>query len=77
MSISSNRYVDITSSVGGGDAVATRELMLRLYTTSELVPTGSVLSFASSTVDTSLREHFGSTSQEYLRAAYYFGVIAK
>ena len=77
MSISSNRYVNIVSAVGGGDAVPTRELLLRLFTTSERVPTGAVLNFSSSTLDTSLREYFGSTSEEYKRAAYYFGFISK
>lgn len=76
MPISSNRYVDITSAVGGGDAFPTRELLLRLFTTNERVPTGSVLNFSSSSLD-SLRDYFGSTSEEYKRAAYYFGFISK
>jgi hypothetical protein len=63
--------------VGGGDAVPTRELLLRLFTTNERVPTGAVLNFSSSTLETSLREYFGSTSEEYKRAAYYFGFISK
>jgi hypothetical protein len=76
MPISSNRYVDITSAVGGGDAFPTRELLLRLFTTNERVPTGSVLNFSASSLD-SLRDYFGSTSEEYKRAAYYFGFISK
>lgn len=77
MSINSNRYVNIVSAEGGGDAVPTRELLLRLFTTNERVPTGAVLNFSSSTLETSLREYFGSTSEEYKRAAYYFGFISK
>ncbi len=77
MAISSSRYVDITSSVGGGDAVATRELLLRIFTTNERVPTGSVLNFKSSTLDTSLLDYFGSDSDEYKRASYYFGFVSK
>jgi len=77
MSISSNRYVNVISAVGGGDAVPTRELLLRLFTTNERVPTGAVLNYSSSTLETSLREYFGSTSEEYKRAAYYFGFISK
>jgi hypothetical protein len=77
MSISSNRYVNIVSAVGGGDAVPTRELLLRLFTANERVPTGAVLNFSSSTLETSLREYFGSESEEYKRAAYYFGFISK
>lgn len=76
MPISSNRYVDITSAVGGGDAFPTRELLLRLFTTNERVPTGSVLNFSASSLD-SLRDYFGSTSEEYKRAAYYFVFISK
>ena len=77
MSINSNRYVDIVSAVGGGEAVPTRELLLRLFTTNERVPTGAVLNYSSSTLETSLREYFGATSEEYKRAAYYFGFISK
>tara|TARA_R110000851_G_scaffold331777_2_gene506490 strand:- start:720 stop:2198 length:1479 start_codon:yes stop_codon:yes gene_type:complete len=77
MSISSNRYVNIVSAVGGGDAVPTRELLLRLFTANERVPTGAVLNFSSSTLETSLREYFGSASEEFKRAAYYFGFISK
>ena len=77
MSINSNRYVSIISAVGGGDAVPTRELLLRLFTTNERVPTGAVLNYSSSTLESSLRDYFGSTSEEYKRAAYYFGFISK
>lgn len=75
MPISSNRYVDITSGVGGATAVNARELKLRLYTTNELVPTGSVINFTN--VD-SVLDYFGdSASEEYLQAQYYFGFISK
>lgn len=77
MPINSNRYVDITSAVGGGEPFPTRELLLRLFTTNERVPTGSVLNFSSSSLDSSLRDYFGSDSEEYKRAAYYFGFISK
>lgn len=77
MSINSNRYVDIVSAVGGGEAVPTRELLLRLFTTNERVPTGAVLNYSSSTLETSLRDYFGSDSEEYKQAAYYFGFISK
>ena len=77
MSINSNRYVEITSAEGGGDAVSTRELLLRLLTTNERVPTGAVLNYSSSTLDTSLRDYFGSDSEEFKQAQYYFGFISK
>lgn len=75
MPISSNRYVDITSGVGGGTAVAARELMLRLYSTNELIPAGSVLSFGN--IDAVL-DYFGDSAlEEYKQAAYYFGFVSK
>ena len=74
MAITSNRYVDITSGVGGAAAVGTRELLLRLMTANELVPTGSVLQFSDAD---SVLEYFGSTSEEYKQAAFYFGFISK
>ena len=74
MAITSNKYVDITSGVGGAAAVGARELLLRLMTANELVPTGSVLQF--SDVD-SVMSYFGSSSEEYRQAAFYFGFISK
>lgn len=75
MPISSNRYVDITSGVGGAAAVNTRELKLRLYTTNELVPTGSVINFDSADA---VLDYFGSSaSEEYLQANFYFGFVSK
>lgn len=75
MPINSNRYVDITSGVGGATAVDTRELKLRLYTTNELVPTGSIVNFRGA--DSAL-DYFGDSEiEEYKQAAYYFGFISK
>ncbi len=75
MPISSNRYVDITSGVGGAAAVGARELLLRLYTSNELVPTGGILNFSN---PNSVLEWFGdSTSDEYKQAEYYFGFVSK
>jgi hypothetical protein len=75
MPISSNRYVDITSGVGGAAAVDTRELKLRLFTTNELVPTGSAINFDSADA---VLDYFGSSAaEEYLQANYYFGFVSK
>lgn len=38
MSISITRYVDITSGVGAGSVVPTRDLVGRLFTANDLVP---------------------------------------
>jgi hypothetical protein len=77
MPISSNNYVQITSVVGGAEAVSRRELMLRVFTTNERVPTGSVVQFDKNSLGTSLADYFGSTSTEYDIAAFYFSFISK
>ena len=77
MPINSNRYVNITSSVGGGSAFATKQLLLRLFTQNTRVPTGSVLNFPASSLDSSLIDYFGGDSEEYKQAAFYFGFISK
>ena len=74
MSINSNKYVQITSGVGGAAAVSARELLNRIFTTNELVPTGSVLKFSDLK---SVLDYFGSSSEEYKRAAFYFGFVSK
>lgn len=74
MSINSKKYVQITSGVGGATAVSARELLLRIFTTNEQVPTGSVLKF--SDLD-SVLAYFGSASEEYKRALQYFGFVSK
>lgn len=74
MAISFRRYVDITSGVGGNSAVRQRDLIGRLFTTNNLLPTKSFIEFDS------LEEvgaYFGTSSAEYLRAAFYFGFISK
>lgn len=77
MPISSNRYVNITSGVGGAAATSARELMLRLVTTNELVPTGGVLGFDVSDT-TSISDYFGgSDAEEYRQALFYSSFISK
>lgn len=74
MSISITRYVDITSGVGGGAAVAQRELIMRLFTTNDAVAAGSVVELT--TLD-DVEALFGTDSDEYRRATAYFGWISK
>lgn len=74
MPISSNQYVEITSIVGGATAVSARKLQLRLITTNELVPSGTVLSFSDAA---SVLTYFGSTSDEYKQALQYFSLVDK
>lgn len=74
MSINSNKYVQITSGIGGAAVASARELLCRVFTDNELVPTGSVLKFSDAD---SVGDYFGFTSEEYERAAFYFGFISK
>jgi len=74
MAISITRYVNITSVVGAQQIVPVRQLIGRMFTTNTLVPTASVVTF-----DTlaEVGSYFGTTSQEYLRAQFYFGFVSK
>lgn len=74
MSISITRYVDITSGVGAGAVVPTRDLVARLFTGNNLLPPQSFLSFSDAA---SVGAYFGTSSEEYLRAVFYFGFISK
>lgn len=74
MTISFKRYIDIVSGVGGGVAVRTRDLILRLFSTSPRVPADGVLEMGSAD---EVGAYFGTTSPEYLRAVFYFGFISK
>jgi len=74
MPIAFTRYIDITSGVGAGAAVATRELIARLFTTNELVPTGTIIEF--DTPD-GVGDYFGFDSEEYKRSVQCFGWISK
>jgi hypothetical protein len=72
--IPQSRYVDITSGVGGGAGVRQRDLILRAFTNNQLVPPASQIEFTSAD---DVLAYFGATSDEYLRAAFYFGFISK
>lgn len=74
MAISFTRYVDITSGVGAGAAVRERELIGRLFTDNNLLPTASFIEFESAD---EVGTYFNTTSEEYLRAVFYFGWISK
>lgn len=74
MSISIKKYVDITSGVGAGAAVKERELILRLFTNNSAVPPGQVMEM---TELNDVATKFGTDSEEYKRAAKYFGFVSK
>ncbi len=74
MSISIKRYVDIQSGVGASVTVAQRDLIGRLFTSNPKVPADAVIEFDTAD-DAAL--YFGGTSEEYKRAAFYFGFVSK
>lgn len=74
MAISFAKYVDITSGVGGSSTVRRRDLILRLITTTALLPTGTTAEFESAD---EVLAYFGSASEEYKRAAAYFSFVSK
>lgn len=74
MAISFTKYVDITSGVGGGAGVRQRDLIGRIFTTNALLAVGTIAEFDTLADVGTL---FGSTSDEYKRASFYFGWVSK
>ncbi len=69
MTISLTRYIDITSGLGGGAVATTRSLVGRLFTDSQYISPGTFVSFSDAA---SVGTYFGTTSEEYYRAVFYF-----
>lgn len=74
MAISLQRYIEITSGVGAGAGVPNRDLGGRFFTENILVPTNSIITFDNAS-DVGI--YFGTTSEEYNRAVFYFGWVSK
>jgi len=74
MSIAFTKYVDILSGVAGLPQVPQRELIGRLFSINQLIPTKS---FAEFTDAESVGDYFGFNSEEYFRAQFYFGFVSK
>ena len=74
MAISIDQYIDITSGVAGATLVKDRELILRVFTTSIILPALTVREFTSSK---DVGAVFGLSSSEYLIANKYFAFISK
>lgn len=75
MSIPFSRYVNIISGVAAGAGVRTRDLILRLFTSSPMIGPDTVLEYDRSNL-AAIADYFGSTSEEYKRAAAYFGYVS-
>ena len=74
MSISLSRYFDITSNLAGQSTVVTRQLIGRFFTGNTLLPVGTFLEFTSAS---DVGVYFGTSSEEYYRALFYFSWISK
>lgn len=74
MSISIRRYVDIVSGVGAAAAVAQRDLIGRIFSDNPKTPSDAVVEFDTAA---DVAAYYGGASEEYKRAAFYFGFISK
>jgi hypothetical protein len=74
MAISIRKYVDITSGVGGGASVRTRELISRVFTPNPILSPDTVYEF---TALDDVLAYFPSSSAEYAYASKYFGFVSK
>ena len=74
MPVSFSRYVDITSGIGAGASVSTRNLGALIVTNNPLVPTNTLVTFTSAA---QVGQYFGTTGEEYARAVFYFGWVSK
>ena len=74
MSISITRYVSILSGLGASPLVPTRDLVGRIFSANSLIPPQTFISF---TTAAEVGQYFGLSSEEYLRAVFYFSWISK
>lgn len=74
MSIRFTKYVDITSAVEGVSQIRERQLILRVFSTNQLIPTNSYAEFFSAD---EVGQYFNTLSTEYLIAQQYFAFISK
>lgn len=74
MAINLNRYVDITSAVAGAAIASQRQLIARLFTDNDLLPPQTYIEFTSAAA---VGTYFGTTSEEYKRALFYFSYVSK
>lgn len=74
MAISITNYVDVTSGVGGQAVFATRDLVGRIFTANSLLPPLTMIQCSSAA---EVGEYFGTSSEEYFRAVFYFSWTSK
>lgn len=79
MPISLSRYIDITSGVGAGTAVGTRQLGGQFFDDNPLIPSNGQITFSGgspATLTAEVLAYFGA-GEEYNRAVQYFGWVSK
>lgn len=74
MPISLDNYVAITSGIGAVNALPGRALIPRIFTTNPLLPTGTYKEFTNAA---DVGTYFGTGSEEYARAVFYFSFVSK
>jgi hypothetical protein len=74
MSIPIQRYVNILSGQGAGTNFPTRDLIGRIFTGNEILPPQTFIEFTNAA---DVGAFFGTASEEYYRALFYFAWISK
>jgi hypothetical protein len=74
MAISFNKYIDIQSFFGSAQVIPLREYIGRIFTTNNLLSPNALLEI---TKASDAATFFGSDSEEYARAVFYFSFISK
>ena len=74
MAISLSQYVNIQSAQGAGTPVATRALIGRMFTANPVLAPQSFLQFSNAS---DVGSFFGTDSEEYYRAFFYFSWVGK
>jgi len=74
MSIDQNKYIKSTSGVGADASVPRKDPILRVLSNNPLIPTKTVKNFSK---PVELATYFGTDSEEYKRASFYFGFLSK
>lgn len=73
MSIDFRKFIDIVSGVAASAGVRTRDLIGRIFTQNTMVSPDKVYEFTS---PDDVGKMFGTTSEEYKRAVFYFGWVS-
>ena len=74
MPIPFKRYVDITSGIGAGANVARRDLICRMFTSSDKIDVNTIIEYRNAD---DVGKLFTTNSDEYRRAVFYFGFVSK